>query len=202
MASARRAAPVPCSPRAWRGGAAAALAVIAISAGLAACGGSPSGAAVPGRPVGVLPAGAIAGLPAVTTQLTAAAVQKTAGQAGLAARLRGWGYTGGWQRTFQGESRRLTLVVSRSLTFTTRAGATAFVSYLDQHVGAFYPYALSRPLTLPGQAGWLIRPPMCACHMAEPLVVGVTAAGRLVRWMEINGPRATARVLSRLLAER
>jgi hypothetical protein len=36
--------------------------------------------------------------------------------------------------------------------------------------------------------------------MAEPLYVGVTAAGRDVRWLEINGPRATGMLLASLLA--
>ena len=41
---------------------------------------------------------------------------------------------------------------------------------------------------------------MCACHMAEPFYVGVTVAGREVRWLEINGPRASSRLLTSLLA--
>jgi hypothetical protein len=150
-------------------------------------------------PTGVLPASSIA-LPTVTRALTATDVQKDSSLHGLAARLHQWGFLGGWQRTFQGESRRLTLVVSRSLTFNRAAGATAFVSYLDQHVNSFYPFAVSKPLTVAGQSGWLIKPPLCACHMAEPLYVGVTAAGRDVRWLEINGPRATGVLLASLLA--
>jgi hypothetical protein len=172
----------------------------AVAATMAAC---LAGCAGSGRnhpaATGVLPASAIA-LPAVTRALTAADVQKDSSLHGLAAWLSRWGFLGGWQRTFQGESRRLTLVVSRSLRFTRPAGATAFVSFLDRHVDSFYPFAVSKPLTLAGQSGWLIKPPLCACHMAEPLYVGVTAAGRQVRWLEINGPRATAVLLARLLA--
>jgi len=37
--------------------------------------------------------------------------------------------------------------------------------------------------------------------LAEPLYVGVTAAGRQVRWLEINGPRATSALLASLLAK-
>jgi hypothetical protein len=36
--------------------------------------------------------------------------------------------------------------------------------------------------------------------MAEPVLVGVTVAGHQVRWLEINGPDATARLLAHLLA--
>jgi hypothetical protein len=176
--------------------AAASAVAAAMAACLAGCGGT--GRNHPAA-TGVLPASAIA-LPAVTRALTAADVQKDSTLHGLAARLSRWGFLGGWQRTFQGESRRLTLVVSRSLRFAHPAGATAFVSFLDRHVDSFYPFAVSKPLTLAGQSGWLIKPPLCACHMAEPLYVGVTAAGRQVRWLEINGPRATGVLLARLLA--
>jgi len=175
-----------------------AAAALAIAACLASCGGQ---ARHPRQATGVLSVGAIGALPAVTRALTAADVQKDSGQAGLAARLRRWGYLGGWQRTFQGESHRLTLVVSRSLTFRSNPGAAAFVSYMNKHLNSFYPFAVSKPLTLAGQSGWLIKPPSCACHMAEPLYVGVTAAGRQVRWLEINGPRATSTLLASLLAE-
>jgi hypothetical protein len=178
--------------------AAQAAAALAIVACLAGCGGQ---ARHSHHATGVLSVGAVAGLPAVTRVLTAAEVAKDSNLAGLAAKLRQWGYLGGWQRTFQGESHRLTLVVSRSLTFRTNPAAAAFVSYLNKHLSAFYPFAVSKPLTLAGQSGWLIRPPLCACHMAEPLYVGVTAAGRQVRWLEINGPKATSAMLASLLAK-
>jgi hypothetical protein len=173
-------------------------AVLALAVCLAGCG----SAAAHAPPVtGVLPVRAIGGLPARTEPLTAADVQKNSSLHTLAARLERWGYRGGWQRTFQGESRRLTLVVSRSLTFSGRTGAAAFVAYLESHVDSFYPFAVSHPLTVDGQTGWLIKPPMCACHMAEPFYVGVTVAGQQVRWLEINGPRASSQLLSSLLAE-
>jgi hypothetical protein len=176
--------------------AAAWLAAAAI--GLAGCG---SHAAPHPVPIGgVLAPDAIAGLPQVTKPLTAVDVQKDSSRPDLAARLRRWGYRGGWQRTFQGESRKLTLVVSRSLTFGTGTGAAAFVTYLRQHINAFYPFAISKPLAVSGQAGWLIKPPLCACHMAQPVYVGVTRAGRQVRWLEINGPRATGALLTSLLS--
>jgi hypothetical protein len=183
--------------RSRRRAAQAALA-LAIAACLAGCGGP---ARHSQQATGVLSVGAVDRLPAVTRALTAADVQKDSSLRGLAARLRRWGYLSGWQRTFQGESRRLTLVVSRSLTFRSSPGAVAFVSYLNRHLGSFYPFAISKPLTLAGQSGWLIKPPLCACHLAEPLYVGVTATGRQVRWLEINGPRATSTALTSLLAE-
>jgi hypothetical protein len=182
--------------------AAHAAAALGIAACLVGCGGQGRHShQATGQATGVLSARAVGRLPAVTRELTAADVQQDSSQAGLAARLRRWGYLGGWQRTFQGESHRLTLVVSRSLMFRSRLGAASFVSYLYKHLGSFYPFAVSKPLTLAGQSGWLIKPPLCACHLAEPLYVGVTAAGWQVRWLEINGPRATSTLLASLLTE-
>ena len=179
-------------------GRALAGAVLAIGGCLAGCG---SAAGHPPAVTGVLGTRAVGGLATRTQRLTATDVQQNSSLHSLAAQLGRWGYLGGWQRTFQGESRRLTLVVSRSLTFRDRAGAVAFVSYLESHLDSFYPFAVSRRLSLAGQSGWLIRPPMCACHLAEPLYAGVTVAGREVRWLEINGPRASPRLLTAMLSD-
>jgi hypothetical protein len=170
---------------------------LALTLAVTACGGPP---ARPAAPSGVLPTAAVAGLAVATQPLTSQDVQKDSNAPDLAARLAGWGYVSGWQRTFQGESRRLTLVVSRSLQFRTSPGAAAFVAYMHQKVGSFYPFAVTSRLSMPGRSGWLIRPPLCGCHMATPLLAGVTAQGRKVSWLEINGPRASARLLTQLLA--
>jgi hypothetical protein len=189
----------------WRVAAAFAVSAalsIATAAGMAGCSGT-QGHGMQGRGVtvsGVLPKHAIAGLPEVTKALTGTDVQKDSSLHGLTGKLRQWGFQGGWQRTFQGESRRLTLVVSRSLKFRSRAGAAAFVTYLGRHVDSFYPFAVTKPLQVAGQSGWLIKPPLCACHMAQPLYVGVTTTGRQVSWLEINGPRASGALLTSLLA--
>jgi ABC-type dipeptide/oligopeptide/nickel transport system ATPase component len=57
----------------------------------------------------------------------------------------GCGKTTTLRRTFQGEPRRLTLVVSRSLQFRTSPGAAAFVAYMHQKVGSFYPFGRYQP---------------------------------------------------------
>jgi len=175
----------------------AAAGAVALALAITACGSSP---ARPAAPSGVLPAAAVTGLAVTTQPLTSRDVQKDSTAPDLAARLAGWGYLGGWQRTFQGESRRLTLVVSRSLQFRTSPGAAAFVAYMHQMVGRFYPFADTSRLKMPGRSGWVIRPPMCACHMATPLLVGVAARDRKVSWLEINGPQASPRLLTQLLA--
>ena len=175
----------------------AGAAALALTLAITACGGSPGRAATPS---GVLPVAAVTGLAVTTRPLTGQDIQRDSNVPHLAARLAGWGYVGGWQRTFQGESRRLTLVVSRSLQFQTSPGAAAFVAYMHQHVGRFYPFALTSPLKMAGRSGWVIRPPSCACHMATPLLVGVLAKGRKVSWLEINGPRASTHLLTQLIA--
>ena len=177
--------------------AAAGAAALALALAVTACGGSPGR---PAAPSGVLPAAAVAGLAVATQPLTSQDVQKDSTAPDLAARLVGWGYVGGWQRTFQGESRRLTLVVSRSLHFRTSLGAAGFVAYMHHKVGSFYPFAVSSRLSMPGRSGWVIQPPLCGCHMATPLIVGVTARGAKVSWLEINGPQASTRLLTQLLA--
>jgi hypothetical protein len=176
--------------------AAAGAAALAVTLAVTACGGSP---ARPAAPRGVLPTTAVTGLAVTTRPLTSRDVQKDSNAPDLATRLAGWGYVSGWQRTFQGESRRLTLVVSRSLQFRTSPGAAAFVAYMHQKVGSFYPFAVTSRLNMPGRSGWVIQPPLCGCHMATPLLVGVTAQGRKVSWLEINGPRASTRLLTQLL---
>jgi hypothetical protein len=176
---------------------ATAAAALALALGITACGSSPAHRAAAS---GVLPTTAVTGLAVATQPLTSQDVQKDSNARDLAARLARWGYVSGWQRTFQGESRRLTLVVSRSLQFQTSPGAAAFVAYMHQKVGSFYPFAVTRRLSMPGRSGWVIQPPLCGCHMATPLLVGVIARGHKVSWLEINGPQASARLLTQLLA--
>jgi len=174
---------------------------VAVCLSLGGCGVAASQApAATSVPAAVLPATAVQ-LPAVTSRLSAEDVSKVSTIAGFAAQLRRWGYMGGWERTFQGESRMLTYVVSRSLTFGRDAGATAFVAYMHDHVAGFFPFSLTEPLVIGRSSGWIFEPPECACHMANPYLIGVAATGRQVLWLEINGPVATTAELRMLLAK-
>ena len=173
--------------------------MLVLSVVLAGCGVAASKSTSP--PVGVLPAAAVPRLAAVTDKLSASDVSKDSTTPDLANRLREWGYTSGWERTFQGESRNLTLVVSRSLMFRDRSGATAFVDFMREHVAGFYPFASVEPLLATGKSGWMFEPPECACHMANPFLVAVSVRGRRVLWLEINGPLATPQALRSLFAK-
>jgi hypothetical protein len=177
--------------------AAALLGVVATGCGQQ---GSQRGPAVSAQTLPVLAASAVPGIPSATVPLTAAELGKDATIRGLAAKITSWGYLGGRQRTFQGESHRLTLVVSRSLRFAGAAGAGRYVAFVRGHQSAFFG-SFTQTLRLHGRgiSGWLFAPPLCACHLANPSLTGVLAAGPRVTWLEINGPAATQRLLLRLL---
>ena len=171
---------------------------------LAACGcgraASQHGPVVSAAGLPVLAASAVPGIPSVTIRLTAADLGKDAVIAGLGAKISSWGYLAGRQRTFQGESRHLTLVVSRALLFRNATGARRYTAFVREHQAAFFggPGQAQR-LSGPGSSGWLFTPPLCSCHLANPALIGVLNAGTRVIWLEINGPTATPALLVRLL---
>jgi len=148
----------------------------------------------------VLAPSAVPGLPSTTQVLTIGELAKDAPIHGLTGRLAAWGYVDGRERTFQGESRRLTSVISRSLVFGDPAGAAAYVAYVRAHATTYFGVATGvRPLKAQGRPGWLFSPPACACHLANPVLVGVVRDGSHVVWLDINGPKATRALLMRLL---
>jgi hypothetical protein len=162
--------------------------------------GSQHSAVISNTALPVLATSAVPGIPTATTRLTTADLAKDAAIHGLAAKIASWGYLGGRQRTFQGESHRLTLVVSRALVFTDALGAQHYAAFVREHDAAFFGSAVQAQ-HLPGRTGpgWLFIPPPCACHMANPALIGVLNAGPRVLWLEINGPTATPALLLRLL---
>lgn len=174
------------------------LALLTVSA----CGqpGSQHGAVLSSAGLPVLATSAVPGIPSVTARLTAADLAKDAAIRGLAAKIASWGYLGGRQRTFQGESHHLTLVISRALVFRDPLGAQRYTAFVRKHQAAFFG-ASTEAQRLPGRSvpGWLFIPPPCACHLANPALIGVRNAGSRVLWLEINGPTATPALLVRLL---
>jgi hypothetical protein len=142
----------------------------------------------------------VPGIPSVTTRLTAADLAKDAAIHGLAAKIASWGYLGGRQRTFQGESHHLTLVISRALMFRDTLGAQHYAAFVRDHRTAFFGASVQAQ-RLPGRSmpGWLFIPPLCACHLANPALIGVLNDGSRILWLEINGPTATPALLARLL---
>lgn len=167
-----------------------------------ACG-SPAPRAAPTPPVvemQVLSSSAVPGIPFVTKVLTIGALAGDASIPALAGNLRSWGYIDGRERTFQGESRHLMLVISRSLIFKDKSGASDFVAFVHANSAAYFGGTTTlRPLLAQGRSGWLFAPPSCACHLANPAFIGVLEMGSSVVWLEINGPDATAELLVSLL---
>jgi hypothetical protein len=174
---------------------AAALALAAVAAG---CGGR---AAQAPRPP-VLAAAAVPYLPSSVRSLAADDVAPPKTLAGLAGDLERWGFRAGAERSFQGQSRRLQVVVSRTLEFRSAAGARSYVRYVHTHAGAVLGATFRQEaLRSRGRRGWSVRLASCSCHMASPALVGIASRGRRVTWLEVNGPRAGARALERLFAE-
>jgi hypothetical protein len=174
------------------------LALLAV----AGCGqpGNQHSQVIPNAALPVLATSAVPGIPSVTTRLTAADLAKDAPIRGFAAKIAAWGYLGGRQRTFQGESHRLTLVVSRALTFRDAKGAQQYAAFVREHQDAFFGAAVqAQRLAGRSGSGWLFIPPLCACHLANPALIGVLNARSRVLWLEINGPTATPGLLMRLL---
>jgi hypothetical protein len=148
----------------------------------------------------VLAASAVPGIHSVTSRLSAKDLAKDALIRGFVAKIASWGYLGGRQRTFQGESHHLTLVISRALMFREAAGAQRYTAFVREHEAAFFGAGVQpRRLTGHHLSAWLFALPSCACHMANPALIGVLNAGSRVFWLEINGPAATPVLLQRLL---
>jgi hypothetical protein len=151
--------------------------------------------------VATLPAHAVPGLPSTRTTLTAAFLARETQAAPLRARLQTWGFIAGARRYFQGESRMLQLVDSRTLRFRGAAGATAFVGFLRTHLDSYVgSFARTRRFTAQGRSGFLAVAQACRCHLANPTYLAAVAARGTVTWLEINGPGATPRRLAALLA--
>ncbi len=116
--------------------------------------------------------------------------------------LRSWGFSRGRERDFQGESRRLDRVVSRTLAFERASGAAAYVAYVGTHAPALYgPGSSAYPASSRGRSGYVLDAAPCACHRASPTLLGVVAHGTRVTWLEANGGGVTRAVLLALLAQ-
>jgi hypothetical protein len=148
----------------------------------------------------VLAASSVPGVPSVTTVLTEDDLAKDASIPDLASQIANWGYVDGRQRTFQGQSRHLSLVVSRALVFQHPTGAASFVAFVRKNSGAYFGDATQvQALRADGRSGWMFTPAPCACHMANPAMIGVLEMGPQVIWLQINGPDASPALLLRLL---
>jgi hypothetical protein len=148
-----------------------------------------------------LAAAAVAYLPSAPKPLTAASLTREAQAPSLAARLRAWGFQAGADRYFQGESRRLQVVDSRTLRFRAAAGAASFVAFMRTHLSAFLgSFPRIARFAVGARRGFLATGEECQCHLANPSFLAMVSRGVTVTWLEINGPGATRRGLAALIA--
>jgi hypothetical protein len=168
---------------------------VAVALGAVGCGSSAQ------PPVATLPAAAVPSLPSARTALTPAFLARETQAPPLRGRLQSWGFIAGARRYFQGESRILQLVDSRTLRFRGAAGATAFVRFQRTHLNSYLgSFARIRRFTAQGRSGFLAVGQECQCHLANPTYLAALSARGTVTWLEINGPGATPKRLQALLA--
>jgi hypothetical protein len=179
------------------------LALVALA--LAACGStstsstSSTSSAAAAPPT--LPAAAVPYLPSVHKPLTAAFLAREARVPSLTLRLNGWGFEAGADRYFQGESRRLQLVDSRTLRFRDPSGAAAYVAFMRAHLGPILgSFPRIRTFSPGARHGIVAIGQECQCHLANPALLAVVSRGSTVTWLEINGPGATRGRLAALIA--
>jgi hypothetical protein len=166
--------------------------------GASASGASPVDA---GPPPPTLRAGDVPYLDSRRRVLRAADLAREAALPALTGRLGAWGFEAGASRSFQGQSRRLQVVESRTLRFRSPAGAASFLAFVRAHRGSFFAGSgAPRPFASRGRHGLLLESAPCACHLATPAYLGVVARGSRVSWLAVNGPRASVRALRTLAA--
>jgi hypothetical protein len=179
----------------------AVVAAVAVVLFLSACGDEAGRATAPPAPP-TLPAAAVPYLESKERTLSAAVVAREAGRPRLAGRLAEWGYESGASRYFQGQSDRLQVVDSRAYRFRAPDGAAAFMRAIRADPGAFFPGAgRPRAFVSHGRRGIAVDGLPCSCHLAQPALFAAVADGRTVTSLEINGARATRRVLRALVAQ-
>jgi hypothetical protein len=175
------------------------IAVVAAALCLSACGGGDGRPSAPPPPT--LPAAAVPYLESKERTLTAAVVAREAALPRLAGQLAEWGYDGGASRYFQGQSKRLQVVDSRTYRFRTPTGAAAFMRVIRENPGAFFPGAgRTRDFASGGRRGIAVDGLPCSCHLAQPALFAAVSDGTTVSSLEINGARASRRVLRALVA--
>jgi hypothetical protein len=176
------------------------LAVAVVGAGCARSSGTP-GTGVASSAPPTLPAGAVPYLPSSVKLLGSTVLAREVRYPALATYLGAWGFVGGSDRYFQGESRRLQVVDSRTLVFDRPRGATAYVAFMRGHAPAILgSFPVLKAFGSRGRTGFLAVAQQCQCHLANPALLAVLARGGVVTWLEINGPGADKRQLTRLLA--
>jgi hypothetical protein len=151
--------------------------------------------------VPVLAAHAVPGLSGPRHAVAAQALIRDAPVAGLADDLERWGFVGGEEADYRGNSPVFSVVSSRTLVFDAPVGARSFVSLVGTHASAYAGgAALSQPIASAGRRGVLLTAGACGCATEVPQLLAVVSAGRRVTWLEATGRRVTVAAVTKLLA--
>jgi hypothetical protein len=183
-----------------RGFGASLLAAAVVGAGCAGGSGT-SGTGVARSAPLTLPASAVPYLPSSMKMVSSTDLAREVRSPALATYLGAWGFVEGSDRYFQGESRRLQVVDSRTLRFDRAGGARAYVGFMRGRASAILgSFPVLKEFVSRGRSGFVAVAQQCQCHLANPALLAVLARGGMVTWLEINGPGATKRELVKLLA--
>ena len=163
-----------------------------------ACGSGSASSSSADAPPAVLAASAVPYLPSTAQVLDASSLAHQDALPAVADKLSGWGFRSAAQRTFQGQSKHLQIVVSRTVQFDTPAGASAYLDYLRANADTVNGVSTQKPQTNRGRSGVVVHPQACACHMAAATFIGLLRDGSRVSYLSLTGPTASASMLQQL----
>ena len=163
-----------------------------------ACGGGSAGSSSSDPPPAVLPASAVPYLPSTAQVLDASSLAHQDALPAVAGKLSGWGFQSAAQRTFQGQSKHLQIVISRTVQFDSAAGASAYLAYLRANANTVYGVSTQKPQRNRGRSGVVVHPQACACHMAAATFMGLLQDGTRVSYLSLTGPKASVSMLQQL----
>ena len=172
--------------------------IVAVLLAAPACGSGSAGSSSADPPPAVLPASAVPYLTSTAQVLDASSLAHQDALPAVADKLSGWGFRSAAQRTFQGQSKHLQIVISRTVQFDSPAGASAYLDYLRANANTVYGVSTQKPQRNRGRSGVVVHPQACACHMAAATFLGLLRDGSRVSYLSLTGPTASASLLQQL----
>jgi hypothetical protein len=171
---------------------------VAVLLAASACGSGSAASSSADAPPAVLAASAVPYLSSTAQVLDASSLAHQDALPAVADKLSGWGFRSAAQRTFQGQSKHLQIVVSRTVQFDTPAGASAYLDYIRANADTVNGVSTQKPQTNRGRSGVVVHPQACACHMAAATFIGLLRDGSRVSYLSLTGPTASASMLQQL----
>ena len=172
--------------------------LVAVLLAASACGSGSGASSSSQPPPAVLPASAVPYLPSTAQVLDASSLAHQDALPAVADKLSGWGFRSAAQRTFQGQSKHLQIVISRTVQFDSPAGARAYLNFIRANANTVYGVSTQKPQSNRGRSGVVVHPQACACHMAAATFMGLLQDGSRVSYLSLTGPKASALLLQQL----